>query len=362
MNSYQFKLNNKKITINISELLISMPFEDMDKIRADYYNQLLPAISQTCVAIIKKQPKLEEHIELIFNDFLDKEVNTLAYTGTFKVDGIEAWYVLKKPSFHRPKRLPDPCPKVKEPPLNVEELKLPEGHEKEIHPHANIFPYMNEHDFTNLYKSIGENGLLEPIKLYKGMVIDGRNRLRACRIAGVEPQYQDIETENTLEYVLSTNQHRRHLSTSQKAVIAAMVSKQEKNVSQSEMAKAMNISLRSVASASVIINKAEPEVRKSLQAGHLTLNLASKISTLKPDEQRRAVKTPVLKRKKYIKSKLTEQPQTPKEKSIKLTFSEKEMFHILKHTKDKSLVSEMIKELVLTELGSFMERGMKPSS
>jgi hypothetical protein len=49
-----------------------------------------------------------------------------------------------------------------------------------FHEIADIFPMMTASEFAALKRDIQENGLLEPIELYEGKVIDGRNRYRAC--------------------------------------------------------------------------------------------------------------------------------------------------------------------------------------
>jgi hypothetical protein len=42
---------------------------------------------------------------------------------------------------------------------------------------------------------IRQNGLVEPVALLDGLVLDGRNRLRACEIAGVEPRFVEWRHE-----------------------------------------------------------------------------------------------------------------------------------------------------------------------
>jgi hypothetical protein len=56
------------------------------------------------------------------------------------------------------------------------------------------------------------------------MILDGRNRDRACREAGVKPQYRDIEFGDhaaAIAYVISANIFRRHLTGEQKREIVA---------------------------------------------------------------------------------------------------------------------------------------------
>ncbi|MEO2036278.1 MAG: ParB/RepB/Spo0J family partition protein [Planctomycetaceae bacterium] len=91
------------------------------------------------------------------------------------------------------------------------------------HPAACIFPLMADEDFDNLVEDIKTNGQHLPIILHKdGRILDGRNRLTACTIAGVEPCYETWEGDDgsEIQYVLSLNLHRRHLTSSQLACTA----------------------------------------------------------------------------------------------------------------------------------------------
>lgn len=91
----------------------------------------------------------------------------------------------------------------------------------EYHPVANIFPMMRDDEFDALKRDISENGQLEPIWLHDGQIIDGRNRYLACIELGIEPHFRTWSGEGSLvSFVMSLNLHRRHLSSSQKAVVA----------------------------------------------------------------------------------------------------------------------------------------------
>jgi hypothetical protein len=94
--------------------------------------------------------------------------------------------------------------------------------DREFHEVANIFPMMNETEFAELRADIQANGLLEPIWLEKnGKIVDGRNRYTACRQLGIEPKYQAVKPgTNLLEFVVSLNLKRRHLTTGQKTCVA----------------------------------------------------------------------------------------------------------------------------------------------
>jgi len=94
-----------------------------------------------------------------------------------------------------------------------------------VHRAAELFPMMNAAALQGLADDIREHGQREPVILFNGAVLDGRNRLRACELAGVEPQFvtrDDVESPTT--FVLSLNLHRRHLTPVQCAALAFKVS------------------------------------------------------------------------------------------------------------------------------------------
>jgi hypothetical protein len=101
----------------------------------------------------------------------------------------------------------------------------------ELHPFASLFPELPPEELAELARDIKERGQLEPIILHKGLILDGRNRYRACQ-AGVKPRTEEFNAKATKrspsEFVLSRNLKRRHLSLGQKAAIALEWSEQVK--------------------------------------------------------------------------------------------------------------------------------------
>lgn len=88
------------------------------------------------------------------------------------------------------------------------------------HRYAKYFPLMDGEEFDDLVNDIREHGLLEPIVTFEEAILDGRNRFRACKKAGVEPRFTKYRGNGVITYIISKNVHRRHLSVSQRAVIA----------------------------------------------------------------------------------------------------------------------------------------------
>jgi site-specific DNA-methyltransferase (adenine-specific) len=61
------------------------------------------------------------------------------------------------------------------------------------HPAADAFPMMDDGRLEELKADIAANGQREPITLCDGMILDGRNRYRACVELGIEPMTREYD-------------------------------------------------------------------------------------------------------------------------------------------------------------------------
>ena len=95
-----------------------------------------------------------------------------------------------------------------------------------VHPAASFFPLIEGEEFDALVMSIKTVGLMNPIVLKDGMLIDGRNRLRA--ILELQSNHSSIkiltkelelDVKSISEYIFHTNIQRRHLTPDQMASI-----------------------------------------------------------------------------------------------------------------------------------------------
>jgi len=92
----------------------------------------------------------------------------------------------------------------------------------DVHPFAARFPMLSEEEIADLAADIKANGLIHPIVLDgEGQLIDGRNRLAACKVAGVEPHFTTLNGHHPIAYILSSNVRRRQLSKGQQAMFVA---------------------------------------------------------------------------------------------------------------------------------------------
>ena len=156
-----------------------------------------------------------------------------------------------------------------------------------FHPIANIFPLMTETEISSLADDISKNGLIEPIITHEGTILDGRNRYLACQKANVEPNYVPFSSCDPLSFVISLNLKRRHLNESQRAMVAAKLANIEREdtlkqgsrsanlpigkISQTQAAKLLNVSDRSIRDAKSILKDA-PEKVKAIEYGERTVH------------------------------------------------------------------------------------------
>lgn len=98
----------------------------------------------------------------------------------------------------------------------------------EVHPYADRWPMRPADEIEAMAASVAENGLRFPIVLSAdGVLVDGRNRLRACELAGVEPRFEvrdELADEDAVvAFIWDANGDRRDMSKGAKAMMAALM-------------------------------------------------------------------------------------------------------------------------------------------
>ena len=183
-----------------------------------------------------------------------------------------------------------------------------------FHEYANLFPMLEGEALDALREDIREHGVREPVVFLGNAILDGRNRYICARELGIEYPRLDFQGDDPLAFVISHNLHRRHLTESQRASIAARVAnmprgrnwdksanlqnKDEPQLSLSEQAaprppltstadaaRLLNVSERSVASAKKVHDTAPPEVSRAVDDGRMSVSLASQVADLPPEDQ-----------------------------------------------------------------------------
>jgi len=180
------------------------------------------------------------------------------------------------------------------------------------HPIANVWPMMDDDKLDDLAEDIREQGQLQPIWTFEGMILDGRNRLEACRRADIKPIIMEYKGDEPTKFAQSLNEKRRHQSASIKAAVAVQlepffaedakrrqirkpkaesvqekIPEQKRPQAREEAAKSVGVNDRYVQDAKKV--KAEaPEVFEKLLAGKINLQDAKREVAKKPtDDWRR---------------------------------------------------------------------------
>ncbi len=174
----------------------------------------------------------------------------------------------------------------------------------EFHPVADLFPLMVGEEFDRLCADILANGLLEPIRTHEGRIIDGRNRFNACSKVGVEPRFEEWDGDGDLvAFGVSLNLNRRHLSESQRALVAARVANVDHSgetieaasieaaIPQRKAAQMLNVSRASIQRAAKVLKDGVSDLEEMVESGAVTVNRAAKIAEMSKGKQKRLIKS-----------------------------------------------------------------------
>ena len=153
------------------------------------------------------------------------------------------------------------------------------------HPAADAFPMLSGADYEALRDDIARNGQHQPIYLTPdGLILDGRNRWRACAELGLSPITRTYDGADPVGFVISLNLTRRHLNESQRALIAARLANMPSGtrtdllpigsglISRGEAADKLNVGERSVHSAAALRREADPETVAAVERGEMSVS------------------------------------------------------------------------------------------
>ena len=173
---------------------------------------------------------------------------------------------------------------------------------------ALAFPPLSPAQYSRLLASIIAHGLIHPIVIWRGQVIDGLHRLKACLEAGVEPRYEVLDDDaDPFQYLAGVNIPHRDMTQNDKARLAYDMSQYSKpgrpratdenyahlrNLTQEEAAKLIGVSTRLVSDVSRVLSEdgpAVPALREAVTQWRIRYSAASRHVDRPPEVQNKAV-------------------------------------------------------------------------
>ena len=185
--------------------------------------------------------------------------------------------------------------------------------DRKFHAVADLLPRMTPTEFEALVRDIEQHGQLEAIWIDpEGRIIDGRHRYLACRRSNIEPTFRTWNGEGSLvNFVVSQNLCRRHLTPSQLALAAARAREHYERESLERRAAGRNlpanlpegkkgewrehasrdfgVSARNVQNAANVIASGVAELVSAVDTGQVTVSAAAELLSLPQDLQRQAI-------------------------------------------------------------------------
>jgi hypothetical protein len=215
------------------------------------------------------------------------------------------------PGTRQPAAVAETAELAEEPAADADGPEAPGHGEMPFHPVAGLFPPLEGPEYEALKADILTHGLHVPVVTFQGQIIDGRNRYRACRDLGIKPNFQEWDGRGSLvSFVLSLNQHRRHLTESQRAMIAAKAKPLFEEEARQRMlagtapdhpplraeeghqgeaaaqaAAQLHVGRDSVYKAQRVVGHGAPELQQAVEAGELSVSAAEVLTTLPAEEQ-----------------------------------------------------------------------------
>lgn len=198
----------------------------------------------------------------------------------------------------------------------------------------NLIPPLSEEEFNTLKENIILDGCRDALVTWNDVLIDGHNRYNICTMHGI--QFKTVSVFNFTErndiklWIINNQLGRRNLTDyargelalQAKAAIEAKAAARRlatlKQNSDSEIsherdagrtdevvAAIAGVSSNTLRKIEYIQAEAMPEIRQAARVGNLSINLASKVAELEPDEQKEIALKPPDQIREYAREKIS---------------------------------------------------------
>ena len=262
-----------------------------------------------------------------------------------------------------------------------------------IHPACAVWPSMSDLSFEELVASIRERGLIHPIMLCEGKILDGKERHRACVAAGIEPKYETYSGADPVGFSLDVNKHRRHLPAYELAFIGEELAKIKRGGSGAnqyrsraevlgntsatkldsvqEIANQLGIGRQSILSARALKKHAEPNIIEMVKTGKVGIQSAGVYATQTPRKEQRDANIATVRQLGSFQRHHKDRPGKAAKSEQMITIPERDVIDklrpLIKRVKEQSdrhaaTVSFMALRIIAHELKQLADSWMKNGS
>jgi ParB-like chromosome segregation protein Spo0J len=223
------------------------------------------------------------------------------------------------------------------------------------HPAADLFPMIEGKAWEDFKQDIRTNGFQQDITLYRGQILDGRNRYKAAiELKMLDDlgvcEFDEDSDIDPYQWVISRNLHRRHLTESQRASVAAKLVNTTRggdrksdeikgqictSIGIDKAAEMLQVSPRSVKSAKAVLEHGSPELIAAVERGEVAVSRAATVAKTTPKEKQ----VEVAKKKT---SKVREQIRDKNGEAIKDKYGDPVTVNDQRKVKDRDWVDDFV--------------------
>lgn len=171
------------------------------------------------------------------------------------------------------------------------------------HPAADLFPMMQGKQWEEFKEDIRQNGFQESVTLYKNQILDGRNRYKAAMELDMLDdlpisEIDDDHQFDPFQWVISRNLHRRHLTESQRGMVAAKLARLQvgdvasqkiggsiDSPSLQNAADQLQVGRATVVRAKSVLEHGSPDLIASVERGEIAVSRAATVAKTTPKEK-----------------------------------------------------------------------------